>query len=457
MATGRRGHEGKTDGKSWLQLVTEQSWEPELLISGLAIYSTLQLPGLLHEAYAYYRFNLQAGTGVLDETLPLIIFSLFTTVTYLLCIFFVTHFLIRAFWVGFIGLKSVYPEGIRYRKLPYSDYYVARAREKLGSADEMATKIDRIASLVFSVGFAIVLIFITTVILYVGFFLLYNISKLFLSPEVFDVWSKTVMTVFLLLLLTYVVVSIVLNTKRFRNNPRTARWHFLLTWKVSSVMMPLVYEPVNYISLTFLSNTSSWRFAAWSAGIFGVAFAILMGVTVSAIDDGILNPRSHYTTRSEAHTFDPAHYQSLREGDGLVVDPVIASPELDAGLHSLFLPYPKLMDVRLNAFCGEAAVADTLGRSERRRLLNRERLDCAERFFTFTVDDSVTLEENMLFTGHSETGQAGYRVSFYLPGLRPGSHQLQVRREPVTAEEKERRVEGLLLDFEWNIPFWTGE
>jgi hypothetical protein len=42
--------EDEKQGKGWLKRVAEQSWEPELLISGLAIFATLQLPDIFESA-----------------------------------------------------------------------------------------------------------------------------------------------------------------------------------------------------------------------------------------------------------------------------------------------------------------------------------------------------------------------------------------------------------------------
>ena len=77
--------------KNWLQRVAEQSWEPELLISGVAIYATIQLPAFVREFYQYYRYNLQLDTGFIDELMPIIVVGVALTALKVLSFAFIFH------------------------------------------------------------------------------------------------------------------------------------------------------------------------------------------------------------------------------------------------------------------------------------------------------------------------------------------------------------------------------
>lgn len=125
---------------------------PELLISGLAIYATLQMPGLFSDAYQYYQYNLQTGSGIFDEILSLLIYWVLTTIAYVLAVSFIAHFIIRAFWVVFVSLMSVYSDGIKYEDLPYSDLYKKEAPKKLGTSERMAMNPDHISNLNFPIA-----------------------------------------------------------------------------------------------------------------------------------------------------------------------------------------------------------------------------------------------------------------------------------------------------------------
>lgn len=447
----------RKESRSWIDYVTEQSWEPELLISGLAIYATLQMPDLLRAMYRYYQYNLQSGSGILDEALPLLIYSVFTAVAYMLTVAFITHFVIRAFWVGFIGLMSVYRDGIRFDNLPYSDLYKEEARKNLGTAQQMVMKLDNISSLIFSVAFSLVLIMVAVGLIYLVFFLLYNVLKLFLGPEIFNTYARVLYWVMMTAAISYVGAVFILNMKRYRNNPRMARWHFNLSWKLNAVIMPLVYKPVQFISLTFLSNMSTRRFAAYYGVLFFAFFITMMVVMLRSGDVTLFDARNYDAARSAFRTVDPHNYSEHIDGDALLMDAAIDRALVSSSVLPVFIPYPKLLDEKLNLFCKKAAVPDSLPRFQQRRLVNQQHIACADRFFSFVVDDTVGLDAELYFAGHPRTGQEGFRAFLDIGGLQRGRHMLRINRPPVDRADSARISEKRPLTFEDIIPFWVVE
>lgn len=451
---GQQSPSRKNTSKNWLQYITEQSWEPELLISGLAIYATLKMPGLFEDAYNYYQYNLQAGSGIFDELLPLLIYSVFTTVAYVLAASFIVHFIIRAFWVGFIGLMSVYTDGIKYGDLPYSDLYKKEARKKLGTSERMALSLDGISSLIFSIAFSGVLIMIAVSILYLIFFLLYNVLKLFVSASFFDTYASILYYVFLVFAFGYIAAIYILNLKRFRSNPRLAQWHFNLSWNLNAIIMPVVYKPLQFIQLTFLSNISTRRFMAYYAILFVSFFGILLIVMLQTLNANIFDTRNYYATGSSARHVELHEYSTTVNEDDLLLNTVIEKPVISSGLMQAFIPYPKQLDEMLNQFCEPADVPDSVNTHQRRRRINQHNIDCAEQFFIFSVDDSVQLSGEMMFARHPVTGQRGYQTYLDVSGLATGRHIFTLRRKSITPADSIRRKEGLRLSFETEIPFW---
>src|SRR5690606_9294507 len=64
---------------------------------------------------------------------------------------FIVHLSIRAYWVGVIGLKSTFPDGIRWDRLPLVGP-VTRGfyQRSIGGLDDMIDGADRAASIVFA-------------------------------------------------------------------------------------------------------------------------------------------------------------------------------------------------------------------------------------------------------------------------------------------------------------------
>src|SRR5690606_18272411 len=70
---------------------------------------------------------------------------------YALAVAFIVHLSIRAYWVGVIGLKSTFPDGIRWDRLPLVGP-VTRGfyQRSIGGLDDMIDGADRAASIVFA-------------------------------------------------------------------------------------------------------------------------------------------------------------------------------------------------------------------------------------------------------------------------------------------------------------------
>lgn len=455
----RKENERTEKQNQWLNLVSEHSWEPELLISGLAIYATLQMPGIFKQAYNYYLYNLQTSTNLADDMLPLLIFSIFTTISYLLFAGFVIHFIVRAFWVGFIGLRSAFPKAIKYDQLEYSNYYIDQMKEKMGSADDLAIRLDKISSIVYSMAFTLVLMFIGVAFLYFVFFLLVNGLKLILPADIYATYSAILLIILLVGLLFIAVVSMVLNLRTFRNHPRYSKWYFKLNWGLLVAMFPLVNRPFQFNVLTFMSNVPKKKFYSAFTTIFIGFFCVLFVVMMDIESKQLFDVRDFGASKSSEKVLTGRYYDDNIPDDIFVWKPTIPSAMVTSSPLPVFLPYPKLLDSRLQSLC-TIEVDDSLNKYERRRRLNQQRLTCVDSLFTVTVDDSVFAETDLMFAEHPVTKQAGFRmflpIAYLLEGKEEGDtkHLLKIEQRAITEDDKERREQNRPLKFEATIPFW---
>lgn len=449
-------HEEKGHDQNWLQRVAEQSWEPELLISGLAIYATIQIPDYVMNFYRYYRYNLQLDTGFIDELMPMLVVGVTLTALKVLNFAFIFHFVVRAFWVGLMGLRSVFSDGIQYEKLEYSELYRSEMKNRLGSQDSFLLATDRLASMIFSIAFLFVLYMVGVGAVYLVFFLLMNGVKLLVSEEVFDIYSTIILITAAVVLFSVSVASIILNSKKLREQEKYARLHFKLTWYAGFVFYPFIYKPIQYLMHTFLSNMPKKKNQWYSLIFFVVFMSLFMGSIFNLMNVKLIQPRDFFTARSDASTIVPENYESEFEGQ-FFERPAISSPYLKKGEYfSLFIPYNKMLDRKLGKFCEEAAPADSLNRYERRKFTNQQNINCANRFFTVTVNEMDTLESDFLFYNHSRTGQAGFKSMFLLSDtLNAGKYELGVYRPALDDADAERDSLGRLLSYEQEIPFWV--
>lgn len=92
--------------KSWLQKLKEESWEAELLVSSVAIFGTFQLFDLIN--WVTNRFIDLLNPDQYFVGYFIVFFGLFAIS--ILISMFVIHFALRAYWVGLVGLNSVFPD-----------------------------------------------------------------------------------------------------------------------------------------------------------------------------------------------------------------------------------------------------------------------------------------------------------------------------------------------------------
>jgi hypothetical protein len=119
-----------------LRELTAQSWNLELAISGVAMFAILQLPDALDQVFDYLRFNLMSHTNGFQGMLPSLAYSIMKVMCYVLFGAFMANFVMRAFWVGLVGLLAVYPSGIHYDRIPFSTPYAQkRLAQDLGPLD----------------------------------------------------------------------------------------------------------------------------------------------------------------------------------------------------------------------------------------------------------------------------------------------------------------------------------
>ena len=124
------------------------TWEVELLISGVAVFAMLQLPGLLDDAL----FMLLPRFGDGWQMALLLVFMYAKGAALILSLTFVLHLLLRAHWIALVGVHAVHPDGIRWERLRIGPILreVEMARDRPFS--EIVRDADARATLVFAMG-----------------------------------------------------------------------------------------------------------------------------------------------------------------------------------------------------------------------------------------------------------------------------------------------------------------
>lgn len=144
------------DTASRLPRRTTPTWEVELLISGVAIFAMLQLPGWLDSRF----FDLRARLDSDWNQLLLLLYVYLMCGALTLAATFAIHLLLRAQWIAVVGMHSVFPGGIHWERLRIGpiqrDVEIAHYRD----AESAIDRADNRATVVFSVGVALATTFL---------------------------------------------------------------------------------------------------------------------------------------------------------------------------------------------------------------------------------------------------------------------------------------------------------
>ena len=89
---------------------TSPTWELELLICGAVLFALFQIPPVLNSFFAHIEPH--ATTTMLSAILLVQIYV--KAIVYALTASFVVHLVARAYWVGLVGLHSVFPNGVKW-------------------------------------------------------------------------------------------------------------------------------------------------------------------------------------------------------------------------------------------------------------------------------------------------------------------------------------------------------
>lgn len=427
-----------------------RTFEGELLISGAVVFGLLQVPPLIARFFDEALIRLEGHLRLIA------VYGLtyITLVVYGLIGAFLIHLILRAFWIGLVGLESVFPRGVRWDQLRAGPYFIRHARQRIGPLAQIIERVDDVCSLIFSFGFMIVVVFGYSVVVLtvsaVGGFL---ISRVFFdgqySGEVFWVLFGSIFGL-------QIVVSIV---------DRVLGPHISsdsIGGKALALGMKMWFStsPLRWtgpIQLTLQSNTSNARVTAailvamlgLGTGMIGIMFA----------QSGLFHFNSliYFPESLREQGLDPRHYRGLREPGSIEQNsPSIQSDIVDGPYLKLFIPYsPRRHNSLIRERCpdveplghsgfafgrGEPGDADAV----------RDAVECVASLFVVELD-GVPIDAGVFEFGvEPGSGLEGIVAYIAVSDFAPGRHELVVLAPPrrsdpdVDASPPTRHV----------IPFW---
>ena len=441
-------HERSTHGD------VSRTWELEMLISGAVFFALLQLPSAVDARYDQLGPHLSSGLGML-----VMMGWLYTKAgLYAMIACLLVHLVARAYWVGLIGLDSVFPGGIRWENGSQGPNVQAVYRERLSSLASVIDRTDNFCSVLFSFAFLLVLMFVysiamVTLLLGLGF----GISRLVLGRELSVRTFYVIVAAFIFPPLLPQLLDRWIG-KRLDPESGLARMIRGSARVSYRLMLFGVYGP---IMMTLFSNIRrKVIIPVFYVMFFGVMALVLGGLYVR---QGILSMSSYEFLPAEpdAHSVDFRFYESQRpEGEVFERIPSIQSDVIGDPYVKLFIPYaPVRHNPALERSCPGAKPLSPGGvRFSIRNDPPGERaetavLRCLAEMHRVTLDGKPLAAPAFEFYTHPRTGLRG--IITYIPteGLPRGRHVLTVMQAP-RASIGGMKLSNLPRQMPYVIPFW---
>lgn len=429
----------------WLEILETESWQPELLISGLAIVASIQFSAYIEDLHDYLLFNFDETARTFGSYLILYL----DVASYAIALNFSIHFVIRVFWIGVLGLMSVYPEGIRFENYPYGNvHFVERLKAKLRSLRGFSLHLDRICSIIFSFSSLIVLSLVSTTILVGSFWGVVMVVKLLLPEYYTSSFIRIVFYCIAAIFSVFLLSTSIFNYTKLKHTKLAEKVHFPLYWFFSSLFFNILNRPFHYLSLTFATNAKMTLVSFFIFIYMTLLSAFFVFKTVNSQVG--FETRSYYATDSNAFALADQHYDNLRSGEKHIRVPSLSSDVVEENYLKIFIPYQKYLDEKLEKICYNASLEgkkDTLSKDEfeRNRIHTFRHLQCFRSLYSMELNNQPLLSIEWQFYEHANKGEKGMIHYLLTDSLPKGKNVLRV--EQLSLEEGK---EGK----QWEIPFW---
>jgi hypothetical protein len=395
---------------------TARTWEVELLISGVAVFAMLQLPGWLDDRV----FALEPRLG--DDWRSVLLLSYFyaKSATVVLAVTFAMHLLLRAQWIALVGMHSVYPRGVLLERLRMGPIQRAIEEARPESTEDAIERADNRASVVFAIGVSIAFIIGAICVFFCGSLLLVTGLSQALDWRLDP--FMTMMLVFAAVMAPFLGASAI--DQWFAGRLRPGGPVHRATHSVLSFYTRIgMGRRNNRIVALLTSNGGERRMLAL---VFGAMIAAIVGVSVAFAAmraPGVLGSYGLFPD-IPALRIDPAHYDDQRNPARDDALPFVQSNVVTGPYLELVVPFrPTRAGVAMRQTCAQMQGLSGDG-------LARARLACLQALHAVTLDGAPVTDLHYEVASDPRTDRPALLAMIDVRALAKGRHELHVARPP---------------------------
>lgn len=412
-------HRAESDAMDRLRDRTD---ELELIISSLTIFALFSMPGWLFDNVASIYTHLSTSLAIASN----VGIALIAGTSYGLAACFVVHLMARAYWVGLIGLRTVFPEGINWSKTPgigplSRQYY----RDTLPDLDTVIQKADRLASSLFAV-----ISMLTLSALWFGAILVVILVVSGAIGAQFGLTNAGIVIGGAVMVLAFVGLPLLiylLDARLASRAPRLRDSRFFVGLvrflrRIAGLAYPR--RLVLPVQLTLQSNTRPAVFFL-ALVLSGVVIVVVGNARAAAWQNFTLSGEFTYLETAQVQgEFRSTYYEDMPSPlDRLRGWPRISSFHQSGSFVRLFLPYQPLRDnLVLDQLCGSAEEAP-------------DRIECLRRLWAVSIDGTSVPMTGFEPAERADLGMRGLIGLVPMSGLEPGLRRIEVVWNPGASEE----------------------
>lgn len=294
----------KSEFSKWLEQLQQESWQLELLISGLAILGIWEAKSLLNDFAQYIELN---TTQNLFQYLSVILY--FAKIAWsIFLINLITHVFVRGLWIGAIGLRYVSGD-IDFKVFNYSERFEKFLEKKVGNFDDYIESLEKFSSVIFSFTFLLVFFFMSILAL-ILFFIFFGEITHNLMPGEEQYIMAPILFFYLLMFLTVFVDFITFGVLKRVKNKYFSKFFFWI-YRIAGVLtLSFLYRPLLY---NFIDNKYTKRLV-----ILAVPYIALVTIIFPSIGLNNFNYSPSFDTKEDygfeisGASFNYIYYDDLR-------------------------------------------------------------------------------------------------------------------------------------------------
>ena len=445
-------HDAPHHDESWLERLSRESWQLELLISGFVLFLLAgSYDGLQYlENRAEYIGDNIAGGGVFQ--IPVLMIE---GAWLLLFLNLLLHVVLRGMWIAAIGLRSVSGD-IEFDKLRFEPIFTAYLQRRMGSFDNFINRLERLSSTFFAFTFLVVFALIG-LLMTLFVFMLVTLSLLLVAERYFVMSAELVVGVVIMILgIPYLICALAYGIDfatlgYFKRQRDIHRVYMPIYRFFSFITFARLYRPLYY-------NMIDNRFGRKLGKILVPYLLLLVLISLGRWHTHRYVP----ILRSDDTYLQRGIYDDRREPGQLVGNASIPSRTVDDGFLEVFVQYvarrdepvmeeldPELRSTKWKGFIFLPYGGD---RDPQDHSPSDSMLLSFSRVVRLSVNDSLYgTPRGAKFYRHPNFDERGILTTLDVDWLPRGLHELRV--EKLRQEKRFRRSDTLVWKLMQTIPF----